>query len=196
MVELVYYQCKTAPGLFRTVASSAIDGSYVRNIMWLQSTVKLCDKCTRTIDGSRHRRTGRGGGQLPPQFGEFVDMNSGRVEIIWAKHNTCLNNPNLGSVTAVNGKNPNLGSVTAANGKNSEFERIWIPENSCYYPPPTEYGSRKISPTIPPPPNKTLSAPPNGCWPVRLWFTPKCHRNVRLCCWQDKHIGKIYKIKK
>ena len=52
-------------------------------------------------------RDGGGGGQggrCPPQFGQFVDMNSGRVDIIRAKHNTCLNNTNLGSVTAVNGK--------------------------------------------------------------------------------------------
>ena len=59
-----------------------------------------------------HRRTGRGGGgqggQLPPQFRQFVDMNSGRVDIIRAKHNTCLNNTNFGSVTTVNGKTPRI----------------------------------------------------------------------------------------
>ena len=54
---VVYYQCKTAPGLFRTVASAAIDDrSYVHTVMWLQSTVKLCDKCTRTIDVCRPKR--------------------------------------------------------------------------------------------------------------------------------------------
>ena len=37
-------------------------------------------------------------------FGQFVDMNLGRVEIFRAKHNTCLSNTNLGSVIAVNEK--------------------------------------------------------------------------------------------
>ena len=50
------------------------------------------------------RDGGGRGAAAPPQFGQFVDMNSGRVDIIRAKHNTCLNNTNLGSVTAVNGK--------------------------------------------------------------------------------------------
>ena len=56
-----------------------------------------------------HRRTGRGGGgrgaAAPPpiravcrhEFGQRVDINR-------ANHNTCLNNTNLGSVTAVNEK--------------------------------------------------------------------------------------------
>ena len=59
---------------------------------------------------------------------------------------------------------------------------IWIPENCCYYPPPTatentEYGSRKMSATTPPHrihSGKTRSAPPNGCWPVRLWVCYAC----------------------
>ena len=42
---------------------------------------------------------------VTPQFGQFVDINSGRVDIFRAKHNTCLINTNLGSVSAVNGKN-------------------------------------------------------------------------------------------
>ena len=40
----------------------------------------------------RHRRTGRGGGggggqggQLPPQFGQFVDMNSGREATLFGQ---------------------------------------------------------------------------------------------------------------
>ena len=43
-----------------------------------------CETCGKAFAQpsslSRHRRTGRGGqgGQLPPQFGQFVDMNSGR----------------------------------------------------------------------------------------------------------------------
>ena len=31
-----------------------------------------------------HRRTGRGG-QLPPQFGQFVDMNSGRESTLFGQ---------------------------------------------------------------------------------------------------------------
>ena len=36
----------------------------------------------------KHRRTGRGGrgGQLPPQFGEFVDMNSGRESTLFGQN--------------------------------------------------------------------------------------------------------------
>ena len=82
-----------------------------------------------------------------------------RVDIIRAKYNTCLNNTNLGSVTA-----------TPQNMDPVKF--LLLP------PPPTEYGSRnghrKISATTPPPPTESirarpgLPAPPNGCWPVRL----------------------------
>ena len=50
-------------------------------------------------------RDGGRGGAAAPQFGQFVDMNSGREwDIIRAKPNTCLNNTNLGSVTGVKGK--------------------------------------------------------------------------------------------
>ena len=35
---------------------------------------------------------GSGGAVAPPHFGQFVDINSGRVDIIRAKHNTCLIN--------------------------------------------------------------------------------------------------------
>ena len=101
-----------------------------------------------------HRRTGRGGAggaAAPPPIRAVCRHEFGqRVDIIRAKHNTCLNNPNLGSFTA---KNTNLGSVMGVNGKNSgtphnmdpgKFlllpppppHRIWIPENFCYYPPP------------------------------------------------------------
>ena len=49
----------------------------------------------------RHRRTGRGGQGGAAVCGhEFWQ----RVEIIRAKHITCLKNTNVGSVTGVNGK--------------------------------------------------------------------------------------------
>ena len=53
-----------------------------------------------------HRRTGRGGrGAAAPPIRAVCRHEFGqRVDIIRAKHNTCLNNTNLGSVTAVNGK--------------------------------------------------------------------------------------------
>ena len=101
------------------------------------------------LDDTIGVRDGGQGGSCPPQFGQFVDIHSDRVDIIRAKHNTCLNNTNLGSVTAVNGT------------------------NSATTPPPNR--ARKISATTPPPPNpfgQNRSAPPNGCWPVHLWMTP------------------------
>ena len=54
-----------------------------------------------------HRRTGRGGagGAVAPPIRAVCRHEFGqRVDIIRAKHNTCLNNTNLGSVTGVNGK--------------------------------------------------------------------------------------------
>ena len=53
------------------------------------------------------RDGGGQGGQLPPPIRAVCRHEFGqRVDIIRAKHNICLNNPNLGSVTGVNGKNP------------------------------------------------------------------------------------------
>ena len=72
-----------------------------------------------------------------------------RVDIIRAKHNTCLNNTNLGSVTAVNGTN----SATPQNMDPGKFLLLplWTPENVCYYPPPpTESILAKLG--LPPPP--------------------------------------------
>ena len=54
-----------------------------------------------------HRRTGRGGagGAAAPPIRAVCRHEFGqRVDNIRAKHNTCLKNTNLGSVTAVNGK--------------------------------------------------------------------------------------------
>ena len=77
-----------------------------------------------------HRRTGRGA-DAPPiravcrnELGQFVEM-------IGAKHNTCLNKTNLGSVTAVN-----LGSVTAVNGKNCATPQNMDPGKFLLLPPP------------------------------------------------------------
>ena len=60
------------------------------------------------------------------------------MDIIRAKHNTCLNNTNLGSVTGVKGKNTNLGSVTAVNGKNPAPPLNMDPGKCLLLPPPTE----------------------------------------------------------
>ena len=42
------------------------------------------------VIGTRHRRTGRGGGgrgaAAPPQFGQFVDMNSGRESTLFGQN--------------------------------------------------------------------------------------------------------------
>ena len=52
----------------------------------------------------RHRRTGRGaGGAAAPPIRAVCRHEFGqRVDNIRAKYNTCLNNTNSGSVTAVN----------------------------------------------------------------------------------------------
>ena len=80
-------------------------------------------------------------------------MNSGRVENLRAKHNTCLNNPNLGSVIGVKGKKPNLGYVTMLLQLTEKIlppHRIWIPENLCYYPPLNMDPGKLL--LLPPPP--------------------------------------------
>ena len=61
------------------------------------------------------RDGGAGGGAVAPPIRAGWRHEFGqRVDIIRAKHNTCLNNTNLGSVTAVNGKKTtNLGSVNS-----------------------------------------------------------------------------------
>ena len=117
-------------------------------------------------------RDGGAGGAVAPPIRAVCRHEFGhRVNIIRAKHNTCLNNRNLGSVTGVNGKTPNLGSVTVCKGTNRATPQNMDPI-SATTPPPTEYGSRKISATTPPPLNpfgqNSVCPPPNGCWPVRL----------------------------
>ena len=88
-----------------------------------------------------HRRTGRGGqGAAAPPIRAVCRHTFGqRVDIIRAKHNTCLNNTNLGSVTAVNGK------ILPPPPPPNRARKIWArkisatippPENFCYYPPP------------------------------------------------------------
>ena len=54
--------------------------------------------------GVRYGTGGGRGGQLPPIRAVCRHEFGQRVDIIRAKHNTRLNNTNLGSVTGVNGK--------------------------------------------------------------------------------------------
>ena len=80
-----------------------------------------------------------------------------RVDIIRAKNNTCFNNTNLGSDTAVNGKkSTNIGSVTAT-------PQNMDPGKCLLLPPPHRIHS-----------GKTRYAPPNGCWPVRPRVCVSC----------------------
>ena len=54
-------------------------------------------------------RDGGQGGSCPPPIRAVCRHEFGqRVDIIRAKHNTCLNNTNLGSVTADKGKKPRI----------------------------------------------------------------------------------------
>ena len=111
------------------------------------ASIQLCPKRlvsrAHKLTGNRaycHRRTGRGagGGSCPPPILAVCRHEFGqRVDIIRAKHNTCLNNTNLGSVTAVNGKkNEFRVCYWSYLKKILAPHRIWIPENFCYYPPP------------------------------------------------------------
>ena len=105
--------------------------------------------------GLVHRRaygTGGGGGAAAPPIRAVCRHEFGqRVDNIRAKYNTCLNNPNLGSVTAVNGKKDEFRVCYCCKRKKfchpTEYgsrkisattppHRIWIPENFCSYPPP------------------------------------------------------------
>ena len=112
----------------------------------------------------RVKAYGTGGwGSCPPIRAVCWHEFGQRVDITRAKHNTCLNNTNLWSVTAVNGtKNTNLEYVTAVNGKILPPHRIGIPENFCYYPPHRIWIPEKFW-YYPPPPRihsgKTRSAP-------------------------------------
>ena len=126
---------------------------------------------TRSFTGVRD---GGSGGQLPPQFGQFVDINSGRESRIFGQNTIHLINTNLGSVIAVD-------------GNNFCYYSLEITENYCYYPPPphrmwSASGDHGKFLLLPPPTEsgrlqticvrhsgKTRFDPPNGCWPVRLW---------------------------
>ena len=138
----------------------------------------------RTTEPIGVRDGGAGGAAAPPpQFGQFVDMNSGRESKLFGQ------NPNWGSVTAFNKKNQieglllhlkkkntNLGSDTAVNGKNSATPQNMDPGKFLLLPPPTEYMDPGKFLLLPPPPTESIRAklgppppPPNGCWLVRLW---------------------------
>ena len=103
-------------------------------------------------------RDGGQGAAAPPPIRAVCRHEFGqRVDIIRAKHNTCLNNRNLGSVTGVNGKKHEfLGLLLELTEK---LHRIWIPENLCYYPPPPPLN---MDPgkflLLPPPPTESIRA--------------------------------------
>ena len=110
-----------------------------------------------------HRRTGRGGGQLPPPIRAVCGPEFGQiVDIMRAKHMTCLKNTNLGSVTVVNGisilstpKNMDPGKFLLLpppplNTDPGKF--LLLP------PPPTESIRAKIC--LPPPPKWMLARTP------------------------------------
>ena len=95
----------------------------------------------------------------PAMYGHFcLDP---RVSVHDMYYCTCLNNTNLGSVTAVNGKHEFRGLLLELTEKILPPHRIWIPENFCYYPPPPPTESIRAKLGLPPPQS-------NGCWPVRL----------------------------
>ena len=64
--------------------------------------------CKRLTTSIGVRDGGAGGAAAPPIRAVCRHEFGQRADIIRAKHNTCLNNTNLGPVTAVNGKNHEL----------------------------------------------------------------------------------------
>ena len=106
--------------------------------------------------GVRDGGGGQGGSCPPPIWAVCRHEFGQRVDIILAKHNPCLNNTNLGSVTAVNGKIlPPHRIWIPANFCYYPPHIIWIAENFCYYPPPTlnPFGQNSVCP----PPKWTLA---------------------------------------
>ena len=107
-----------------------------------------------------HRRAGRGGaggGSCPPIRAVCRHTLGQRVDIIRAKHNTCLNNTNLGSVTGVKG------NISATSGTTPPPN--WARKISATTPPPSLNMDPGKFMLQPPPPHrihsgKTRSAPP------------------------------------
>ena len=101
-------------------------------------------------------RDGGQGGCPPPIRAVCRHTFGQRVDIIRAKHNTCLNNTNLGSGTAVNGNN----SATTLPPSPGKF--LLLP------PPPTEFIRAKQLGLPPPPPMDVgpyaYGTPAHTCW--------------------------------
>ena len=119
-------------------------------------------------------RDGGQGAAAPPIRAVCRHTFGQRAKIIRAKHNTCLNNTNLGYVTGVNGKNS---ATTTESGA----------ENFCYYPPPLNFDPGKFL-LLPPPhrihSGKTRSAPPKRM----LARTPMSESLSKLYCSGHVHL--------
>ena len=114
------------------------DGLMLLLIRWTNSTIIPPVWCYH------HRRTGRGGGQ---GGGSCPPPNSGSLST-WIR----AESRHYSGKTQKMKKNTNLGSVTAVNGKILPPDRIWIPENLCYYPPPPLNMDPGKFMLLPPPP--------------------------------------------
>ena len=83
-----------------------VDGNERRCFCVLSQNIRLLqtDGHSEVLTGIGVRDGGQGGAAAPPIRAVCRHEFGQRVDIIRAKHNTCLNNTNLGSVTGVKGK--------------------------------------------------------------------------------------------
>ena len=157
-LDLIYQllDCCNPDGLRKNLVRVHMDTLASCNEYELLANIKKL--AVRTDIGVRDG--GGRGGSCPPIRAVCRHEFGQRGDIIRAKHNTCLNNTNLGSVTAVKGNNP----ATPQNMDPGKF--LLLP------PPPTLNLDPGKFLLLPPPPlnpfGQNSVCPPNGCWPVRL----------------------------